>query len=202
MAPRKYVMDRRTAASQATRQRVVEAAVALHGERGTAATRWADIAERADVALGTVYRYFPSNDELIPACTSHAAQLNRPPTPDIFSGEQPGADRIAVLVRESFAFYERAATWLRHGMCDRRRVPALDRIYRRNEEAFEGLVRLALGPKAAAHAVDATVALTSFSSWNTLHGRGLSTGEAATLVTDLLTRWLGGGVRSRRRNSS
>lgn len=191
-------MDRRMAASGATRRRVVEAAVALHGERGTAATRWADIAERADVALGTVYRYFPSNDELIPACTSHAAQFTRPPTPDIFRGEPAGAARIAILVRESFAFYERAATWLRHGIGDRRRVPALDRIYRRNEEAYEGLVRLALGPGGRAHAVDATVALTSFSSWSTLHDRGLSTSEAAALVTDLLTRWLSGNRPNRR----
>ena len=45
MAPRKYVMDRRSAASEATRLRVIEAAVALHRERGSAATRWADIAE-------------------------------------------------------------------------------------------------------------------------------------------------------------
>jgi len=201
MAPRKYVMDRRSAASEATRRRVIEAAVALHGERGSAATRWADIAERADVALGTVYRYFPSYEELIPACTSHAGQFTRPPTVDIFNRSQSAADRLAVLVHELFGFYERAAAWLRHGECDRRTIPALDAIYRRREAAFEDLVRFALGPGAHAQDVDVAVALTSFSTWRILQDRAVPTGVASTLVRDVLTRWTSGD-RKRRRNSA
>ncbi len=194
-------MDRRSAASEATRLRVVEAAVALHGERGPAATRWPDIAERADVALGTVYRYFPTYAELMPACTSHAGQYTRPPTAEIFNRCQSAADRLAVLVREFFAFYERAAAWLRHGDCDRRKIPALDAIYRRREAAFEALVRLAVGPGAHAHDVDMAVALTSFSTWRTLQDRAVPTAVATTLVTDVLMRWAGGD-RKRRRNST
>src|ERR1700732_4503744 len=94
MAPRQYVMNRRAGASEATRQRVIEAAVALHGERGAAATRWTDIAERADVALGTVYRYFPGYDELIPACTGHGLSTLRPPTPEIVGRGTTGAGRV------------------------------------------------------------------------------------------------------------
>jgi AcrR family transcriptional regulator len=192
MAPRQYVMDRRTAAAEATRLRVIEAASALHGERGAVATRWADIAERADVALGTVYRYFPSYNELIPACTSHGLARLRPPTREIFEGATTLAGRLTVLVRESFGFWERASPWIRHSECDRRAIPAVEAFSHHQEGLFEGLVRAALGPLARRRrVVDATVTLSGFSSWAAFHERGVSTAEAAALVTDLLASWLG-----------
>jgi AcrR family transcriptional regulator len=192
MAPRQYVMDRRAAASEATRQRVIEAAVALHGERGAAATRWADIAERADVALGTVYRYFPGYDELIPACTGYGLTTLRPPTPEIFGRATSVGGRVTALVRESFSFWERAYPWMRHRDCDRRAVPAVQAFHRQQEARFEGLVRTAFGPLARRkRVVDATVSLSGYSSWASFHDRGVTTTEAATLVTEILARWLG-----------
>ncbi len=185
-------MDRRAAAGEATRLRVIEAAVALHGERGAAATRWSDIAERADVALGTVYRYFPSYDELFPACTSHGLSKLRPPTPEMFEQGTSLDRRLTILVRESFAFWDRAAPWIRHGECDRRAIPAAETFYRHQDVRFEGLVRAALGPLARRRlVVDTTVVLSGFSSWAAFHDRGVPTTEAAALVTELLARWLG-----------
>jgi AcrR family transcriptional regulator len=192
MAPRQYVMDRRAAASAATRQRVIEAAVALHGERGVAATHWADIAERADVALGTVYRYFPGYDELIPACTGHGLTMLRPPTPELFGRATSVGGRVTALVRESFSFWERAYPWMRHRECDRRAVPAMEAFHRQQEARFEGLVRTALGQLARRkRVVDATASLSGYSSWASFHDRGVTTTEAATLVTEILAGWLG-----------
>jgi AcrR family transcriptional regulator len=192
MAPRQYVMDRRAAASEATRQRVIEAAVALHGERGVAATRWADIAERADVALGTVYRYFPGYDELIPACTGYGLTTLRPPTPELFGRATSVGSRLTALIRDSFSFWERAHLWMQHRECDRRAIPAVEAFHRRQEALFEGLARAALGPLARRRRVlDATVTLSGFSSWAALHDRGVATTEAAALVTEILARWLG-----------
>lgn len=194
MAPRTYQMNRRAAAAEATRLRVVEAAVALHAERGAAATKWADIAERADVALGTVYRYFPGYDELIPACTSYGMALLRPPGMQVFSGTRSLRGRLSALVTEIFGFYERAEGWLRHGECDRRKIPAADAFYRRREANFEDLLRAALGPLAKrSHAVDSAVVFTSFPTWRGLHDRGVATVDAAALVTGVLMRWLGDG---------
>ena len=47
------------------RLRLVEAACATFAERGYAATRVAEIAERAGVGKGTVYEYFSSKEELL-----------------------------------------------------------------------------------------------------------------------------------------
>ena len=39
-----------------------------HAEQGIAAPSIHDVARRADVALGTVYRHFPTLEELVGAC--------------------------------------------------------------------------------------------------------------------------------------
>ncbi|HWB65436.1 MAG TPA: TetR family transcriptional regulator [Mycobacteriales bacterium] len=50
---------------QARRERILDAAVELAAEGGYEAVQMREVAERADVALGTVYRYFPSKVHLL-----------------------------------------------------------------------------------------------------------------------------------------
>ena len=52
----------------ARRARVLEAAMALATEGGYDAVQMRDVASRAQVALGTIYRYFASKDHLLAAC--------------------------------------------------------------------------------------------------------------------------------------
>jgi AcrR family transcriptional regulator len=49
------------------RRRVIESAMALGAEGGYESVQMRDVASRADVALGTVYRYFDSKDHLLAA---------------------------------------------------------------------------------------------------------------------------------------
>jgi AcrR family transcriptional regulator len=56
-----------TRAQQARRQRVIDAAMALGLDGGYDAVQMRDVAARADVAMGTVYRYFTSKDHLLAA---------------------------------------------------------------------------------------------------------------------------------------
>lgn len=51
----------------AREQTIVNAAGALAGEGGMAAVQIATVAERAGIAAGTVYRYFPSKTDLVAA---------------------------------------------------------------------------------------------------------------------------------------
>jgi AcrR family transcriptional regulator len=52
----------------ARRGRVLEAAMTLASEGGYDAVQMRDVAGRAQVALGTIYRYFSSKDHLLAAC--------------------------------------------------------------------------------------------------------------------------------------
>ena len=105
-------MGKRAEAVGATRSSIVEATMELHGERGIHATSWEDIARRAGVAIGTVYRHFPSLDELLPACGELSLERLAPPDPEtaheLFVGARSPRARIERLVETTFDMYERA----------------------------------------------------------------------------------------------
>src|SRR5512132_2699119 len=104
MSPRKYDMGKRAAAAEATRRRIVDAAHQLHIEQGVAATSWDEIAARAGVGVGTVYRHFPSLDELAPACGAVVSEVIALPPAEAVAAAFDGAeDRAGTLVREVFA---------------------------------------------------------------------------------------------------
>lgn len=107
MCPRPYQMKRRTASAQETRQRIVQATYALHAEKGIAATSVRDIAQRADVAVGSVYHHFPTYDDVIAACGAYTLEQTRPPTAADLDGLDTATDRLQALVRAAFDFYAR-----------------------------------------------------------------------------------------------
>jgi AcrR family transcriptional regulator len=59
--------DALTQSQVARRQRVLQAALRLGAEGGYDAVQMRDVAATAEVALGTIYRYFPSKDALLAA---------------------------------------------------------------------------------------------------------------------------------------
>ena len=60
-----------TKSQAARRERVVRAALELGADGGYEAVQMRDVAARAEVALGTIYRYFPSKDALLLAVMVH-----------------------------------------------------------------------------------------------------------------------------------
>ena len=67
---------RRADRKQRTRELLIETALDLMAERGIAATRTIDVAERAGVAHGTVFVHFPTRDDLIAAVVgAHFEQI-------------------------------------------------------------------------------------------------------------------------------
>jgi AcrR family transcriptional regulator len=53
------------ASQLARRERILDAAVELASDGGYDAVQMREVADRAEVALGTLYRYFPSKDHLL-----------------------------------------------------------------------------------------------------------------------------------------
>ena len=78
---RKYELRQRAADMEATRLRIAEAAMELHGTVGPARTTVTAVAERAGVQRHTVYRHFPTDDDLFTACSGLWAE--RLPVPDV-----------------------------------------------------------------------------------------------------------------------
>lgn len=78
--------DLGSAAQRERRRRILDATIALASKGGYDAVQMRSVAERADVALGTLYRYFPSKLHLLVSALAreleHAnASLDRKPLP-------------------------------------------------------------------------------------------------------------------------
>jgi AcrR family transcriptional regulator len=67
-----------TAAQKARRARIIAATLALAARGGYEAVQMREVAERSEVALGTLYRYFPSKIHLlVSAMASEVEQLSQ-----------------------------------------------------------------------------------------------------------------------------
>jgi TetR/AcrR family transcriptional regulator, cholesterol catabolism regulator len=89
-----------TSAQQARRQRVLDAAIELAEEGGYDAVQMRDVAARAEVAMGTVYRYFTSKDHLLAETQIYlAGQLQENLALQPARGETPSQRVMDVLER-------------------------------------------------------------------------------------------------------
>lgn len=195
MARRSYDMSKRALAVEATKRRILEATMHLHGEKGVLGTSWEDIAERAELAPATVYRHFPTLDELVPACGAVTLDLLDLPSAErateLLRGAHSKRERVARLVGELFSIYERRERVFWAVRRDRGSVPALQEGHERIEESLEELREAALGPLGLSAPQRATVAaLTDYESWKALRARGLTGTEAAEAATAVLAAWL------------
>jgi AcrR family transcriptional regulator len=185
VSPRQYSLGRRAEAAQQTRARIVDATVALHSEQGIVATSYADIARRADVAIGTVYHHFPVLDDLVMACGARLMELTRPPAPAVFAGLRSRRDRIGTLVQQIFGWYERSPGW-RRAVCDADKLEVLARGVQRREAVLHELIAAGLGAQPDAAQVTTARAFLDYEVYRNLADTGLSTTEAATTVTNVL----------------
>jgi AcrR family transcriptional regulator len=104
---RRYELRKRADAMEDTRRRITEAAIDLHGSVGPARTTITAIAERAGVQRQTVYRHFPTEDELFAACSQHFYEADRWPDPERWRAIGDPAERLATALDELYAYYER-----------------------------------------------------------------------------------------------
>ncbi len=85
-----------SAAQRDRRKRILDATLALASKGGYEAVQMRTVAQRADVALGTLYRYFPSKIHLLVSGLAREFErlqekLNRAPIPGaISSPSSPG----------------------------------------------------------------------------------------------------------------
>jgi AcrR family transcriptional regulator len=181
MTPRAYDMSTRARAREETRRRIVAATIELHTEKGILGTSWKDIAERADVAIGTVYNHFPSLDELVPACGELLMQRLEPPEPErasqVVGDASRTRERLERVARELFAFYERGGSHL-EVFPGERDLPAMREweVYQR--ATVEAYVRAAIGSRRSERTVQLVSALFDLGTFRSLAARGIGLEEA------------------------
>lgn len=205
MAPRHYRMTRKKAASEETRHRIVDATVKLHGQKGIFGTSWADIAGEADVSVGTVYKYFPTLDELVPACGELLMERVQPPQPDsidaiLGDATDPG-ERLRRVAEALFSFYHRGGRHLDADLRERE-LPAV----REWEEFLRAMIVEFLCKALAAWSLDDRLIsrlsfLFDFPTYNAMRIRGMDTETAIATATEMAIAWLDAHAPPHRRGS-
>lgn len=187
MSPRRYNRTSREQAFEATRRAIVEAAKALHAERGVAATSWHEIASRADVSPVTVYRHFRSLADLIPACAESFVASVEPMTETearaAFARLRTPGERLERLIRDDCACYERGRAWFHAAMREADLVPELGAVVGAQQATLRALIRGALGEGAAPdELVAALQAVIDFPFWKALIDAGVSEAAAPSVM--------------------
>ncbi|MBI3751031.1 MAG: TetR/AcrR family transcriptional regulator [Chloroflexi bacterium] len=111
MAPRSYSQRKRADTAEATRARIVDAAMELYRERGVRGATIAAIADRADVARGTILNHFGGADGLLDAVAQRVLETLDLPDERLLDGVPPGEPRIRAFVEAMVRFFERSTPW-------------------------------------------------------------------------------------------
>lgn len=178
---RKYTLGRRAEQQAATRQRIVEAAVALHGSIGPAATTFSLLAERAGVQRHTVYAHFPDERSLFLACSGHSMALDPMPDAAPWAAIADRRARLRTGLGAIYGWYERNAGMTANVLRDAERDPVLREVVEMRSWPPASAWAAVLGANDDSPAARAMLRLaTSFHAWRALAiDAGLGTEAAA-----------------------
>lgn len=118
-----YRLKHRAEREAATRQAIVQAAVALHQEVGPLATTVSALAQRAGVSRPTVYAHFADDIVLLAACTAHYRASHLPPDPATWLEIADPWRRLPTALSTIFAFWEDTAPMAASILRDARTAP-------------------------------------------------------------------------------
>jgi AcrR family transcriptional regulator len=140
MKARRYELKQRAERQAETRQRIVEAIVALHREVGPAKASISAIAERAGVERLTVYRHFADETAMLQACSARFhAEIARP-DPAAWSSVTDPAKRLRAVLLAYYDYYRRGEDMLANVRRDAPQMPALAAVVA-PQAAIVGAVR-------------------------------------------------------------
>jgi AcrR family transcriptional regulator len=185
---RPYRKHRRAELEQQTRERIVEAAVELHGSVGPAQTTVSGVAERAGVQRATVYRHFPDETSLFAACSAHWVERNAPPDLARWAAVRDPDARLAQGLAELYAWFAGTERMIELLTRDVAVVPSMHTQFQTFVAYFAAAAdTLARGrPERGAARRRARAAIghaVAFETWRSLVRRlGLTDAEAVALV--------------------
>jgi AcrR family transcriptional regulator len=105
-------MRKRAEQIEQTRQRIIDAAVHLHGTVGPAETTIAGIAREAGTTRLTVYRHFVDEEAIFAACSAHWMSGQVPPKPDEWAEIADPIKRVRAGLTDLYRFYRDGGSML------------------------------------------------------------------------------------------
>lgn len=185
MKKRKYRLKKRAVKRDRTRARIVEATVALHQELGPKQTTISAVAERAGVQRLTVYRHFPTERDLLAACSS--SFITEHPPPDLGAiGVRGAQERTRAVLFALYGYYRDTAEMWASVYRDVDQMTTVAEVMEGFEEYLETIRRDLLGEWSPRRSKRLRASLghsLRFSTWQSLDAQGLGVREMADLVS-------------------
>ena len=187
---RTYQKKKRAEREAETRRRIVEATMALHTSVGAARTTISAIADKAGVQRHTVYSHFPEEDTLFAACTNHWALLHPFPPSEPWEAASDPLQRLALALRDVWAWYAEVESDLELFARDATLVPAVHAEMNRYAERLNALADRLAETLGGSSVVRAAVGhALAFETWRSLVRReGLTTDAAVDAMLTLVDR--------------
>lgn len=187
MTKRKYTKKQRAQQEAETRERIVEATAALHGDAGPRNTTVSAIAERAGVQRLTVYRHFPDTDRLFEACTTHWLEHNPPPDPTAWQEIDDPAERTRSALAALYGYFRATAYMWARAHRDVDEVPSLQAPMAAFGQWLDGVrddLLAAWGSQSDSRLRAVLGHAVRFTAWQSLDREGLDDAAmAASIVT-------------------
>lgn len=190
MSPRPYAMGKRAAAVEATRQRILAAALDEYAQTGIEDASMQSIARRADVAPGTVLYHFPDPDLLADAVMARSVERMAVPLPEVITAAGDRSARVLLLTRELFRIYAATDTEY-HAWTRSRGHRAMSAVEEWYNDRYAALLQAALGddvPDPMSFAVVSALVEPGFRA--NLVQRGLTEQQAVDETVRLVLAWL------------
>jgi AcrR family transcriptional regulator len=111
VTPRRYTLGRRGEAAAATREAILDAAMAAYLEAGSAKAPLTAIAARADVSRGTILHHFGDADGLLDAVIGRLLTTLDFPDERVLDGLVAPEERVRAYVKSMVAFFRRTTPW-------------------------------------------------------------------------------------------
>lgn len=186
---RTYTLRRRAESQADTRRRIVEAAVALHGTLGPAATTISMIAEQAGVQRHTLYNHFPDERAMLMACSGHALEQDPMPDPSPWRAIEAPAARLRVALRAIYDYYGRNESLLACVMRDAEHHALVQEIVALRYGPIVASYHEVLGAGLKAKQRAMLALALSFHSWRTLaREAGLKPKNIVAAMVEAVTR--------------
>jgi AcrR family transcriptional regulator len=198
MKKRKYTKSLRAEQQEETRQRIIDALIALHQEVGPANTTVKAVAEKAGVQRLTVYRHFPDETGMLQACTSHWLELHPPPDMTEWKEIDDAADRSRKALLSFYRYYRQTEAMWNSSYRDVDSVEALQAPMAEFEAYLDHVTAELVNAWKKTKTVKSLLKTTlrhglRFYTWQSLKNENLSDEKIATLVAN----WLSGIIESR-----
>jgi len=176
---RTYTLKRRAESQAETRQKIVEAAVDLHGTVGPAATTVSMIAERAGVQRHTVYAHFPDDRSMLLACSGLVAERDPLPEAEPWRAIADARARLRTGLGALYAWYERNARLTARVLRDAEVHPLTREIVALRWDGQFADYRAVLGEALTPEAARLLAVALSYFTWQTLTADNRLTSAAA-----------------------